>query len=219
MFVIANSRKHGGRCLAGVSLEDGRLVRPVSTHSGGALSGTECGVGGRTPRLLEIVSFEHCGSAGDPAQPENVVIESSPWRLEGSEDPATAREVLSNIAVEGPAIFGNCGRAVHEDVAIEGMDSSLAIVEPEELRFGHGPTAGAHAAGKPRVVFDFCGQELNFALTDFEIRGKLLQLPGGVYRWEDLGLLEPEHALLTVSLGALNDVWHQKLVAAVLRFY
>jgi hypothetical protein len=218
ILIVANSRKGGGRCLAGVSLEQPRLVRPVSAVGrGGALSDDECEVVGHTPALLEIVRFAHDGEQGDSAQPENVVIDGTPWQTEGPAEQGEALEMLLKVVQEGPKLFGNRGRAVPEHVTAEGMDSSLALIVPAALRFGHGADAEAHK-GSPRAVFEFGSDVWSLAITDFEIGPKILQLPEGLYGWEDLGHQEPEHVLLTVSLGTAYDGWHYKLVAGVLRF-
>jgi hypothetical protein len=214
MLVVANSRKTGGHCVAGISLQNGQLVRPVSPHGNGALSDDECRVAGRSPRLLEIVSFTHEGPEGDPAQPENVVIGKAPWVLEGTDFDA-ALEVLLEAADQGPMLFGNRGRAVSDHVAAEGLDASLALIEPVGLRFGHGPPAAAHK-GSPRAIFRFGGQDWSLPVTDFDVGPKILRLPEGVHGWTDLELDEPERALLTVSLGTAHEGWHHKLVAAVL---
>jgi hypothetical protein len=217
ILVVANSRKTGGRCVAGVSLRSARLVRPVSTRGNGELSDRECGVGWRTPRLLEVVSFAHRGREGDPAQPENVVIANTPWKLEGLANPGKALALLLKVADRGSALFVNRGRAVPETVAAEGLDCSLALIEPEHLRFGHGPSAEAHA-GSPRALFEFGGRDWSLPVTDFDFGPKIFRMPAGVYGWADLGFDKPERALLTTSLGAAHAGWHHKLVAAVIRF-
>jgi hypothetical protein len=217
MLVVANSRKMGGRCVAGVSLHTGRFVRPVSPHGDGELSEVECWVGGRTPRLLDVVSFAHRGPDGDPAQPENVVIADAPWKLEGPGHRGQALQLLLKLADKRTALFGNRGRAVLETIAAEGLDASLALIEPKRLRFGHGPQAEAHA-GSPRALFEFGGQDWSLPVTDFDFGPKILRMPEGVYGWEALGFDEPKRTLLTTSLGTAHEGWHHKLVAAVLRF-
>lgn len=217
ILVVANSRKTGRRCVAGISLLDGRFVRPISPHGSGALSDRECRVGGRTPRLLDVVSFAHRGPGSDPAQPENVVIANAPWKLDGPANRGQALELLLKVAAKGSALFGNRGRAVPEPVAVEGLDASLALIEPAHLRFGHGPRAHAHA-GSPRALFRYGGQGWSLPVTDFDFGPRILRMPEGVYGWEDLGFDEPDRALLTASLGTAHEGWHHKLVAAVLRF-
>ena len=215
ILVVANSRKTGARCVAGVSLDDGRLVRPVSPLGTGALSDKECRVAGRTPQLLEIVSFTHEGPGKDPAQPENLVIDRTPWKLEGAAESGQALRVVSGAADHGPGLLSNRGRAVAAHVAAQGLDASLALIEPIKLRFGHGPQAEGHR-GSPRALFGFGGQDWSLPMTDFDIGPRILRLPEGVYGWEDLEVETPERAFLTVSLGTAHEGWHAKLVAAVL---
>jgi hypothetical protein len=217
MLVVANSRKLGGRCVAGVSLQSGQLVRPVSPHGDGELSDEECRVDQRTPRLLDVVSFAHHGPGSDPAQPENVVIADAPWKLEGPADRGQALRLLLELTDSGSVLLGNRGRAVLDTVAAEGLDASLALIEPRHLRFGHGPRAEAHA-GSPRALFKFGARDWSLPVTDFDFGPKILHMPEGVYGWEDLGFDIPDRALLTTSLGMAHEGWHQKLVAAVIRF-
>ncbi|HEV3320666.1 MAG TPA: hypothetical protein VG147_00560 [Solirubrobacteraceae bacterium] len=217
ILVVANSRKTGRRCVAGVSLFDGRLVRPVSPHGSGALSDRECRVDGHTPRLLDVVSFAHCGPDGDPAQPENVVIADAPWKLEGPANRSHALALLLEVAATKSPLFVNRGRAVPETVAAEGLDASLALIEPAHLRFGHGSQARAHA-GSPRALFRYGRQDWSLPVTDFDFGPRILRMPEGVHGWEDLGFDKPDRALLTASLGTAHEGWHHKLVAAVLRF-
>jgi hypothetical protein len=217
ILVVANSRKTGGRCVAGISLHSRRLVRPISPYGTGELSDRECGVHGRTPRLLEVVSFAHRGPNGDPAQPENVVIADAPWKLEGHANPRKALELLLEVADRGSALFVNRGRAVPETVAAEGLGASLALIEPERLRFGHGAPANAHT-GSPRALFEFGGRDWSLPVTDFDFGPRILRKQVGIYGWEDLGFDRPGRALLTTSLGTAHEGWHHKLVAAVLRF-
>ncbi len=217
ILTIASSRKLGGYCVAGVSLPDRRLVRPVSPFGSGALSARECRVLGHAPRLLDVVSFEHVGPAADPAQPENLVIAETPWRLAGRASSDRALEILLGVVYTGPTLLVNHGRAVPAHVAAAGLKASLVLIEPVDLRFGHGPRAAAHT-GSPRALFRFGGRAWNLPLTDFDIGPRLLRLPEGLHGWADLGLDRPKCTLLTVSLGSLHEDWHHKLVAAVLRF-
>jgi hypothetical protein len=174
-------------------------------------------VQGRTPRLLDIVTFSHQGSAPDPAQPENLLIADEPWQREGSADPDQALKLLLDLAEHGPTLFVNRGRAVPAHVAAAGLSASLLIIEPQDLRFGHGAQADAHA-GSPRAIFRFGGQAWSLPLTDFDVGPKVLRLPEGLHDWSDLGYEPPRRVMLTVSLGSAYDGWHHKLVAGVIRF-
>jgi hypothetical protein len=204
----------GGRCVAGVSLESFDWVRPVTPDGEGELSNEECDVGGRTPRLLEVVTFEHSGPQGDPSQPENVIVTGTPWSSEGRADRELARQVLYGAVRRHPPLLVNNGKAVPEHVAADGTDASLALIEPAHLRFGHGPAA-EHEQRKPRALFVWGGQEWNLPVTDLIVGPRVIQRPAGLYRWDELDLPTVSSLLLTVSLGVPYDGWCYKLVAAV----
>lgn len=214
MLVLANSRKTGGRCLAGVTVDGFRWVRPVSAHGQGELNDEECAVDGHMPQLLEVVTFEHDGPEGDPAQPENVVLTDAEWTSEGMASPALVHEVAQQVTLTEPPLLVNNGAAVPEHVAAEGIDASLALVAPTHLRFGHGPEAHQSASG-PRALFVWAGAERNLPVTDFVVGPKVLQLPQGVYAPEDLDLRAESALRLTVSLGIPHESWCYKLIAAV----
>jgi hypothetical protein len=156
-------------------------------------------------------------AASTAAHSSHLIIADTPWRLDGRADSDRALEILLEMAHSGPTLLVNHGRAVPAHVAAAGLSASLVVIEPDGLRFGHGPQADAHT-GSPRALFRFGGQAWNLPLTDFDIAPKLLQLPEGLHGWADLGLDRPKRTLLTVSLGSAHEDWHHKLVAAVLRF-
>lgn len=214
MLVLANSRKTGGRCLAGVALDDFSWVRPVSAVGQGELSDEECAVDGHTPRLLEVVTFEHDGPEGDPAQPENVVLNDAAWTSEGMASTALVREATRQVTLTRRPLLVNNGAAVPEHVAAEGVAASLALVAPTHLRFGHGPEAHGSAPG-PRAIFEWASAERNFPITDFVVGPQVLQQPPGLYAPEDLDLPPASALRLTVSLGVPHEGWCYKLVAAV----
>jgi len=108
----------------------------------------------------------------------------------------------------------NNGAAVPEHVAAEGVDASLALVAPTQLRFGHGSQAHASSSG-PRALFRWRGSDRNFPVTDFAVGPRILRHPPGVYTPDDLGLPREPKLRLTVSLGVPHEEWCYKLVAAV----
>lgn len=93
LLVLASSRKRGGRCIAGLSLDGNGLIRPVSDHGDGALSSYDTQLS-TAPNELDVVSFSHHGSEGDLAQPENVVVDGSAWTNEGPMDAAEALRLI-----------------------------------------------------------------------------------------------------------------------------
>src|SRR5882724_4930608 len=128
MIVLASSRKLAGRCIAGISTKSGQWVRPVSKIRGG-LRKFQCEVDGRWPELFDIVRFDYEDCLEDPAQPENVLIDGREWGLAGRLDPQDAYARFAADLEPGPELLGNRGKAVKEDIAAEGVEASLALVE------------------------------------------------------------------------------------------
>jgi len=217
IIVLANSKKLGGRCVAGISTRSGRWARPVSRLPNGKLEPAHCRVENRQPALLDVVRFDYAEQLGDPAQPENLLIEDSPWELVDHVAPGDAFSRLQEHLARGPELLGNRGRAVPEEVAEEGVDASLALIEPDRPpRF---KTESAHEMGgqlRPRVEFSLGGQDYDLGITDFVVAPRLRALGRGEHSGDRLGFGAARHVLLTISLAEPLDEWHWKLVAAVL---
>lgn len=210
MLVIANSRKLGGRCVAGISLLDQALVRPVAAAPDTELYLSQCGIDGRQPRLLEVVEFDHLGHDGDSTQPENVLIADTPW-ARGQQIPWNeALDLLRKVSHTERRLFGNLGKAVHADDMTAGIAESLLVVEPSHIRFEH------RTGAQVRVLFRHGGREWDLPLTDFPVHAAVAAMPIGVYTPESFGL--PDTLFLTLSLALPHNAFHSKLVAAVLGF-
>lgn len=117
----------------------------------------------------------------------------------------------------GPTLFGNRGKAVAEDEAAEGVEESLALVEPtgpvEFIMKPPGETYGKH---KPRAVFHLARCRYELGLTDMHVEKAVLKAGIGKYTAEELGFGAAANTLLTISLGEAHEGWHTKLAAAAL---
>lgn len=162
-----------------------------------------------------MVRFEHRGELDDPSQPENVEVAHSRWELIDRIDPEDAYDMLSSHLVEGPALLGNRGAAMPESEASQGVEASLALVEPEEVELCLDPPHDGTSKLRPRVRFELDGQDYDLALTDYLVRPRLLKAGLGCREVADLGLGSAD-VLLTVSLAEAHEGWCTKLVAAVL---
>ncbi len=86
MVVFANSRKPGGRCVAGKIYENGEIkgwIRPVSTRQGQEINFEERKLGENAePSLLDVldISVFYNRVPGPGFQPENRLIYRKPWR-------------------------------------------------------------------------------------------------------------------------------------------
>lgn len=216
IIVLANSKKWGGRCVAGVSTQEGRWVRPVSGGPHGALHSRQYRVDGHDLRLLDVVGFEHDGPIGDPSQPENIEVGDSRWWLTGTIDPVEAGDRLAPHLVNDPALLGNRGSAVPETEASKGVDASLALIQPAEIEFCLAPPLEGTSKLRPRARFGLGDQHYDLALTDFLIRPRLLKAGLGTYDLAELGLNPTVDVLFTISLAEAREDWCVKLVAGVL---
>lgn len=214
ILVLASSKKHGGRCVAGIT-RSGEWVRPVSGGSYGLFQ-AECGVEGRWPEVLDVVRFGYAEQLDDPVQPENVLIDDSPWELKGQVPAEEAYRRIVPFTAAGPTLLGNRGKAVPADKAAEGMGASLALIEPDSgISFLMRPPEEELGKHKPRVVFRFCSTTYDLVLTDIPLVRAVRKAGVGEHAPEDLGL-DCNRVLLTVSLGEADNGWHTKLAAAVL---
>jgi hypothetical protein len=215
LLILASSKKLGARCIAGISLETGQWVRPVSTPHGGALATAHCGVEGRYPRVLEVVRFEKLDSSPLPHQPENVLVPAEPWELEVGMSRIEAADVVDEHLEYGPELLRGTARTLDEQaVQARPMEVSLAVVEPQDLHFEHEQVPWG-SGSRMWARFRLGGHHQGLTLSDFAIRPRLGKQPPGIYTLEGLGLQPPARAIITVSLGDALDGRHYKLAAAV----
>ena len=215
IIILASSKKHGGRCIAGVTPQTPRWVRPVSPGANGELYPYHCGTSGKFPRLLDVVRFDHGGSTNEPDQPENVRIGAEPWEHVERVPVPDAYERLRPLLQPGPEVLGSRQHYVDAEAAAQGVEASLALIEPTELSFSL-DRHSEKSQGSPRAMFNLGGQYYDLPLTEYIVRPRLLERGYGMYTWEDLDLAAPAHPLLVTSLGTPFNERHYKLVAAVL---
>ena len=85
MLCLANSWKHGGRCVAGI-LDDGSWIRPVSAAGDGGLEASVCRLdSGRAVDALDVVEIALAEPSPLPHQPENWTVADETWKLVGKQ--------------------------------------------------------------------------------------------------------------------------------------
>src|SRR5687768_7103862 len=94
LLVLASSRKHGGRCVAGWDVTNDRWLRPVSTRVDGTLFLHDCAIDARWPEPFDIVHLEIGDHRPTPYQPENWASTGRGWELVETVDPAAVRDDL-----------------------------------------------------------------------------------------------------------------------------
>src|SRR2546426_8668831 len=94
LLVLASSRKHGGRCVAGWDLTNDRWLRPVSPLPDGTLEQAHCAIEGDWPHLFDVVRVEIDTQRATVYQPENWEITDRPWERVSVAEPAAVRNEL-----------------------------------------------------------------------------------------------------------------------------
>lgn len=221
MICMANSTKLGGRCVAGLRVDGGGWIRPVSNDesSKGALSPRHYKLeDGAEVRPLDVVEISVIRPFPQPHQPENWLIEDKPWQLIQRKPGPEILNILHAQIFRGSALLGNRSDRISFDTFVTTpAQTSLVLVEPENL-YWH-ITSDIKNRPQVRAVFQLSGQGYDLVVTDPLWNGQLKVLPFGCYPGLDVpGLKSGDKILFTISLGEPfeKDNCCYKLVAGVI---
>ena len=213
VICLANSHKHGGRCVAGLRLDGGGWVRPVSTEPEGVLQAWHYTLaGGGEAALLDVLRMRLTAPRPDPHHPENCRMDFGLWGLVARPLPRRAQEILWESLAPGPDLLGDREDKIAFAALVKRPAlASLALVHPESLSWEVRQN-GAADKRRTRAVFHLAGAWYNLPVTDPLHLNSLASRPVGSYP-EDSA-----ETLLTVSLSEpfARDGFCYKLVAAVI---
>lgn len=213
LLCLANSRKLGGRCIAGLRIDGGGWIRPVAEFPDGTLYPANYLLNdGSGPQLLDVIEIGLSRPRPASYQPENWVIDSSPWHL--VRRPGYHQEIamMWDNVIEDNRIFGTQGDRVP---ANESVRSSLALIRVCDLRWRITYFLGKR---RTRALFSTCEQDYDLAVTDSVIEHILIHLEEGVHPISAAPGFAPEQeVLLTVSLGEPFQGDCYKLIAGIIR--
>ena len=206
---LANSYKHGERCIAGKLLETGAWVRPVSDEGHGEISWKARLIAGREPQPLDVLDIPLQEEGPDyGCQPENRLLLPGPWQKVGR---VAVADVLKHVdEVEDRPLFYN-----YVDRVPMTMFRRIPRERWRSLQLVHCYHADFHRdVRKPddwRVTFEYRGAEY----ADMKVTDPVALVRLG--RGERLG----GPFVLTISLGMpfrptnTSKEYCFKLVAAV----
>ena len=215
VICLANSYKHGGRCVAGLRLDGSGWVRPVSTEPEGVLLAWHYTLaGGGEAALLDVLKMHLVCPQPAPHHPEDWLMDTGQWQAATRVGPSEVREVLLQSIAPGPELLGGTqSRVAYKALQREPAAGSLALVRPQDL---HWLIEEGHQVGKRRVraVFTLAGIPYSLPLTDPVWMKRLASLPCGRHPSKASG---PD-ILLTISLSEpfKANGFCYKLVAAVI---
>lgn len=203
MVCLANSRKGGDRCVAGMEFGSKKWVRPISRRPNEAVSATERQYSDRSePRILDIVSMGLIEKRPSKFQRENWLIDHTvQWVKVGRIDwdgLCGLEQQPEELWINGYSSWGRLNNKIPASRQGE-IASSLALIRVESVIIG--------ADGFAR--FEHMGHDYIINLTDpvyeemFKTKGVLRKKLG--------------ESFITVSLGKeWDDGYLYKFVAAII---
>ena len=211
ILCLANSYKHGGRCIAGieVSLQEGQLsinkssygipiwIRPVSNSAAGEVPLSDA-IGIKVLSVVKIVNACYAGSGSHSEDYYYAKLQLLDTLNPSDEFLKKYTDTWHNC------IFGNKGRALTPD-AFQNGDYSLMLIRTE----GSEIYLDTRYTPKPRIKFNYNGNEYDFPITDPEYLNRL-RLDDSLYR-SGYGVL-----YIVASLEVIHDGWHSKLAATII---
>lgn len=216
VLVLANSRKTAGRCVAGVDLDSGEWVRPVSQRPNGELDIDECSVilsdGSTTEaRAGDIVDMPLGARRASKWHPEDLLLAGPMRRLQHW----SSQEITANLASlvdYGKSLLGSDGdRLSVAEIGARPKHSSLQLVRVVSPKFFWTTSMSGHA--QLRGMLSIRGRWTDLSVTDVAAEASFR------------GRREPvtmDEALLTISLSTpfaprgATEQYCFKLIAAVI---
>ena len=213
LVCLANSRKHGGRCVAGIEIESNNWIRLVSASVSHEVSPRERQyLGGVEPAVLDIVSMSVVAPRPDGFQRENWLLDPAVrWQKEGRvgwTELCSLEQRPERLWVNGYQTAAGCNDCVpveHRDSLVD----SLKLIRVESVTLNVSP-ALPHATDKrPRVRarFEYGNEEYELKVTDPVYEERL--------RAKVVGSFQLGESYLTVSLGEEFKGHFYKLVASI----
>src|SRR3990172_4236221 len=82
LIILANSFRDGERCIAGIDVDTGAWIRPVSNL--GKITWGMRNIDGQEPELLDVIEMSLQNHGPDEGcQPENRMLDPVPWKKVG----------------------------------------------------------------------------------------------------------------------------------------
>ncbi len=214
IICLANSIKHGGRCVAGLRTDGRGWLRPVSNKDDGALAYYHYRYADSTPaQTLDVMRVGVDRPRPLPFQPENWLIDGKPWQLVARPLRPEQMALLRKAINCGPLLLhSETDRVPPALAAAANIPHSLELIAPRRIELY--PIPGR--ADQPRARAKFKLGDARHAVS-YD-----LSLTDPLWREEALraGKIAIEQSqqpfVATVSLGEPFDGNCFKLLAAVI---
>ena len=206
---LANSFKEGGRCVAGIALDENnnpilengnpKWVRPICNTTHGEIPIHLVA----NVNILDIIEIEVLSHPDlNSYQSENVLYEESSFHLIGSYN----KNNLNILYASNHLIFGNRGKAISED-DINRHNHSLMFIKTTDFE-AYQKTYADNPKPQIRMNFTYCGNQYDFPVTDPVFLKKYQTNPDLVNTYSQIDM--------TLSIGVEHKGWYYKLIAGII---
>ena len=210
---LANSYKHGGRCIAGIEVvpqsdgslgivrhDDGRprWIRPVSMSANGEIP-NHLAESFKIFSLVKLTDVEPCPDNAHTEDVHCTRMEICPFELSPTKD-----FLNQLIDTQHQAVFYFRGKSIPTTI-IDRLDYSLMLIHPDNAC---AYCDEGRENSKYRMKFTYNGSNYDFPITDPVFLEQFKKSPDS---YADL-----EGVYLVLSLGIAFEGFHYKLVATVL---
>ena len=198
LIVFANSVKHGQHCVAGKDIQSGKWIRPVSDANGAALSHNQVKYqnpyGIYTVKPLQRILMSFSAHAPLPHQPENHIIDKTPWRQNYS----ISKRAIEDYLDSPEDLWGKSDRVPHIDIVSgrEPIEQSLYLIPAHHLHLYR------NTFNSRRAKFSYNGFNYDLSVTDPNFENLLSSE-------------KVDNCFLCVSLGEQYKGSNFKIVAAI----
>ncbi|MDP3041140.1 MAG: hypothetical protein Q8N62_00180 [Candidatus Omnitrophota bacterium] len=207
IICLANSTRTGGKCVAGITVDNREWFRPVSEE--GQLSDEQIKyANGKLPELLDIIRIPYKKLQPTAYQPENVLISEEGWQYIGK----WPKNKLDSLCDKPKEIFIN--QVIKDRITVEFFEknrlkSSLLLIKPESIKLFRKDFRNKK---KLRAIFVYNDLEYDFGVTDPIFCEKYAKEKEGFYK------LDSKDVYLCISLAApfYKDRCCYKLVASII---
>jgi len=215
---LANSRKPGGRCVAGKTVDgvaSGEWIRPVSARSSAEISSEERQYqNGQEAEILEIVEIPMIAHVPRVHQTENHMIDANfYWSRQGALTWVDLRALVDeplSLWENGDSTYHGSNDRVTHDVAAR-FHNSLLLIKPQNvsIRVLAPGAAFGNPKRKVRAAFRYQATYYDLMVTDIQNEKAFLAKPDGTYPID-------QDVFFCISLAeGHGDGYCYKLAAAV----
>ncbi len=217
LICLANSRKLSARCVAGIRTDTAEWVRPISDLQHGELTFNHRRLSNNgEPENFDVIRIGFSRHSPANSQPENWLIDGTPWQLISRPAPSSFRHLLQARLYRNALLFGCASdRIAVEKFTTAPAPESLALVNPQNPTWVSTTNIGGKR--QARVCFQLGSVSYDLVVTDPTFEAKVKQLDLGDHTSTELGITKEDTLLFTISLGEAFQGHYYKLIAAVLK--